>query len=269
MHAAGGSNNWSSQTNEDGTHFLYASRDDLSVPNPLEAESAYLFSAATGSSVCVSCPADGSAPQARPPAFELGMPAVVAGVRLGGSNVLPRSLSEDGRVLFNSEEVLAPGAVEGHGERVGTFLVSHPTQTNLYEWHQGQVALLATGAVEGIGIGGPLGRDVFLKSYEQLAGGDFDFNADVYDLRSGGGFAPPPSPLIPCDPAADQCQGAPSPAPGTSSAPSSTFAGPGNVASQPRKKKHRKKKRHRKKRQRAKGQHGKPGAKNIHRGRAK
>lgn len=225
-------NGWSSQTSEDGSYFLYASRDNLTVPNPLEVESAYLFSTATGSStgssLCVSCPADGGAPKFRPPAFELGMPAVFLGIRPGGFNVLPVSLSEDGRVIFNSEEVLAPGAIEGHGERTGTVLVSHPTQTNVYEWHQGQVALLATGAVEALGMGGPNGRDVFVKSFEQLSGQDFDFNADVYDFRSGGGFAPPPNPPTPCDPAADQCQGTPSPQPATSSPASAAFQDPGN-----------------------------------------
>jgi hypothetical protein len=232
--SAAAGNGWSSQTNEDGSYFLYASRDDLSVPNPEAVESAYLFSAATGTTVCVSCPADSSAPKFRPLLFF--MPTVIPGIRNGGSNVLPVSLSEDGRVIFNSEEVLAPGAIEGHGEMAGGALSSHPTQTNIYERHLGQVSLLATGAVEALGMGGPNGRDVFVKSYEHLSGQDFDFNADVYDLRSGGGFAPPPVPFPPCQvdesvplpPGQTYCQGTPTPQPQAASPASAGFQGPGN-----------------------------------------
>ncbi|HZK16227.1 MAG TPA: hypothetical protein VFC52_06540, partial [Solirubrobacterales bacterium] len=222
-------NNLSAQTNSDGSYFLYASRDDLGINNPLGVESAYLFSAATGSSVCVSCQADGSAPKQRPNNIILGIPSVIAGLRAGGSNVPPVSLSEDGRVIFNSEEVLAPGAIEGQGEALGTAGWLFVTQTNIYEWNQGQVSTLATGAVETLGMGGPNGRDVFIKSFSRLSPHDFDFSADVYDIRSGGGFPPPPEAPQPCDPTEGACQSAASAQPASSRPASSDFVGGGNL----------------------------------------
>lgn len=222
-------NNWSSQTTDDGDYFLYASRDGLEVNNPDAVESAYLFSALAGSTSCVSCPVDGSAPKERVSNIQfVGIPSVIAGMRPGGSNVQPVSLSEDGRVVFNSEEALAPGAVEGHGEHLGTAAWQFLTQTNIYEWDQGQVSTLATGAAETLGVGGPSGRDVFIKSFSRLSAQDFDFSADVYDIRSGGGFPPPPSAPVPCDPVSGACEG-PSSSPPASGVPASgSFVGPGN-----------------------------------------
>ena len=222
-------NNWSSQANHDGSYFLYASRDDLGVNNPKEVELAYLFSAATGATACVSCPGDGSAPEERADIIQHpGLPAVIAGLRAGGSNVPPVSLSEDGRVVFNSEEVLAPGAIEGHGERLGTAAFQFLTETNVYEWDHGQVSTLATGAEETLGMGGPDGRDVFVKSFSRLSPHDFDYSADVYDVRSGGGFPPPAEPQAPCEVASGECQGPPAPQPLASTPASAAFSGEGN-----------------------------------------
>jgi hypothetical protein len=228
MISASVNNNWSSQATDAGSYFLYASRDGLGVNNPEGVESAYLFSSATRDAVCVSCPADGGAPAKRPDNIITGIPSVIAGLRPGGSNVPPVSLSEDGRVIFNSEEVLAPGAVEGHGERLGSAAWEFLTQTNIYEWNQGQVSTLASGAVETLGLGGPNGRDVFVKSFSQLSPHDFDFSADVYDIRSGGGFPAPPTAPVPCDPVSGACEG-PSQAPPLSGLPASAaLVGPGN-----------------------------------------
>ena len=223
-------NNWSSQTTDDGSYFLYASRDDLAVLNPGAVESAYLFSALNERTSCVSCPADGSPPAERVDNVEfVGIPSVIAGVEPGGSNTQPVSLSEDGRVIFNSEEVLAPGAVQGQGERLGSAGWQFLAQTNIYEWDHGQVSTLATGTVETLGMGGPNGRDVFIKAFSRLNAHDFDFSADVYDVRSDGGFpAPPPAP-VPCDPVGGGCDGLFSPPPGIEVPASASFTGRGNA----------------------------------------
>lgn len=226
------SNGWSSQTNSNGSYFLFGSRDDLSIDNPTEAEGAYLYSAATGSTVCISCPADGTAPKARPFETIAGITGVVAGVE-PATNVQPVSLSEDGRAIFSSEDALAPGAVEGEGEYRGTALVKFLVQNNIYEWNQDQLSTLATGAVETLGMGGPNGRDIFIKSFDRLSEHDFDFSADVYDLRSGGGFPPPLDAPEPCDPTEGACQGPASDQPAPSSIASAAFQGPGNPPPSP------------------------------------
>ena len=122
------------------------------------------------------------------------------------------------------------GEAEGNGEHLGTAAWQYLTQTNIYEWNQGQVSTLATGAVETLGVGGPNGRDVFIKSFSRLSAQDFDFSADVYDIRSGGGFPPPPSAPVPCDPVSGACEGPSSQPPASGVPASGSFVGPGNPA---------------------------------------
>ena len=220
---------WTAQTNETGSYFLFASRDNMTGTNPAGVESAYLYSHANGTAQCVSCPQDGRAPHER---FQFG-PKVISQAPSDPNfaNHTPRSLSEDGRVIFNSEDALTPNAVEGHGGQAGTLVHPNATEASIYEWRQGQIALLAYGQVEMIDMGGPNGngRDVFIKTYDQLDPRDFDFNSDIYDFRSGGGFAPPLKAPTPCDPAADQCQGMPAPQPSPpAGGGSAEFSGPGN-----------------------------------------
>jgi hypothetical protein len=221
---------WTSQTNDAGTYLLYASRDNMTGTNAQEVESAYIYSSATGANECISCPRNGTPPGSRYPVSATGAPTVLGGLTTveAQTTSLIRSLSEDGRAIFNSEDVLAPGAIKGEGITVGTAVVKFPVQTNIYEWHDGQVSLLATGKVSADGMAGPEGRDVFIKTYDQLTGSDFDFAADIYDLRSGGGFPSPPPPPPPCDPSADQCQGSPASQPGAVGGATQSFAGPGN-----------------------------------------
>jgi hypothetical protein len=251
---------WAAQTNGAGTYFLFASADNMTGTNPAEVDEAYLFSAATGATECVSCPRDGSAPHARIGEEVVGHAgaalAAMGNEYAGVANYTPVSLSEDGRVIFASEDALAPGAVEGHGKTFGTALHHISAENNLYEWHRGQVSLLTTGRFEMIGMGGPDGRDVFLRTYEQLDSHDFDFNSDLYDFRSFGGFAPPPKPQTPCDPDADQCQPPPTQVPGAPSPETSGQPMAGNPPLAPLKKKHKKHKGNKKHHGRATGNRG-------------
>jgi hypothetical protein len=221
---------WTSQTDDAGDYLLYASRDNMSGTNPQQVESAYVYTHTSRTNECISCPRDGTAPGSRYPVDQSGAPTVLGGITTIEQNnpALIRSLSADGRVIFNSEDVLAPGAVKGEGKLLGTFVVKFPVQTNIYEWHDGQVSLLATGKVSAFGMAGPEGRDVFIKTYDHLTGYDFDSAADVYDLRGGGGFPSPPTPTPPCDPSADQCQGAPTGQSSAANPATQSFTGPGN-----------------------------------------
>jgi len=240
---------WNAQTTKDGDYLLFVSSDNLGGANPNGVSTAYLYSAATGQTECVSCDQNGIAQGA-------GAPRMITASPTAFNSFVPDSLSEDGRVFFTSEAALAPGAVDGQESEAAlkSPIEDNLTENNLYEWHQGQVSLLATGKVTFRNMAGPGGRDAFITSYEQLAGQDTDFAPDLYDLRIGGGFAPPPPPPPACDPAADQCQGAPS-APAVAPSPSSVGTAGGNPpvppeAKQPKAKKH--KKRHHKKKRKAK-----------------
>jgi hypothetical protein len=212
--------NWTSQANDVGSYFLFVSHDNMTGTNPAEVEEAYLFSAATGAAECVSCPRDGSAPHAA------GSGVLRTPEELQARVVQPNSLSEDGRVVFTVEDALTPDAVEGHG--AGANPETEIFENNIYEWHQGQISLLATGQAQALGMGGPAGRDVFLRTTARLAPQDFDLGYDIYDLRSGGGFPAPPPPPVPCDVASSACQGAETPQPAGLSPASQSSSGEGN-----------------------------------------
>jgi len=201
---------WVGQTTKSGDYLLFPSRADMTGTNPENLRQVYRYSALDETTVCVSCPS-GRAPSADA-VLRDQFSSTSAGL---GGNYTPRSLSEDGRVFFNSEDALAPGAVEGDGSR-----------TNVYEWYRGQLSLLTSGRAEMIDIGED-GRDVYVRSFEQLIPQDVDFAADIYDLRVGGGFAAPPT-VTSCDPAADQCQGTSGTPPSASTPPSAGFTGPGS-----------------------------------------
>jgi hypothetical protein len=131
-------------------------------------------------------------------------------------------MSDNGnRVFFAMTDALAPGAVSGN--------------QNIYEWEEGQVYLLATadkaagsGSFSGLFGSSASGDDVFIHTPRSLDPRDVDSVQDIYDIRVGGGFPPPPPPPTPCDPAADQCQGAPASVPPMHTAASEGLVGPGN-----------------------------------------
>jgi hypothetical protein len=135
-----------------------------------------------------------------------------------------RAISEDGsRIVFSSTEPLSPA--------------DHSGSENVYEWHQavsgeeGVVSLVSGGAAETSAhspVITPSGNDVFFVTTQGLVPDDTDGQADVYDARLGGGFAPAPTAVAPC--AGDACQGsltnpAPLLVPGSvSQAPGGNFA---------------------------------------------
>jgi hypothetical protein len=212
---------WSSKVTPDGSHLLFVSSAKVSGYDSGGFREAYLYSAETQSTLCVSCRRDG-----QPSLGEPSPIGVIASNRGGQSeeNYYPRSLSDDAsQAFFTSRDPLAPGAASGNGAE------------GIYEWRNGQVSLLAS---ESGGTGTKIayldasadGRDVFILTAKQLDPHDTDFSYDAYDLRAGGGFPPPAEPPLPCVPAEDQCQGPASPPPPASSPASSGFVGAGNPA---------------------------------------
>jgi hypothetical protein len=249
-HSAGGmlarwSQTWSSWVTPSGRDLVFESRANLAGYNSGSKEIVYHYSADTEQLQCVSCRADG---QPSPTEADIGVGNQLPGPVTPETQIAlhyARPMSDDGsKVFFISRDPLAPAAVEG--------------QRNLYEWENGRVHLLQIlGTKERLADTSADGSDVFFTSAQQLVGQDFDNEIDLYDARTNGGFPPPPPAPVPCEPAADECQGPTNPAPAVSSPASESFSGPGSPppSSKHHRKKHRKKhKRHqRKSRQKATG----------------
>lgn len=147
------------------------------------------YHAADGSLACVSCNPTGARP-AGPSQLSL---IAVTGSRFSQ----PRNVLADGRVFFDSSDVLS----SNDGE---------PGVENVYEYEQdgqdtcalsgGCVSLISSGH-SGFGAqffsATPSGRDVFITTRAQLLPEDHDELVDLYDVREGGGF-PAPEAATPC-----------------------------------------------------------------------
>jgi hypothetical protein len=225
----GNNQRWISQATPDGAHLLFDSSANVTGYASGGTEEAYLYSAESGKTVCVSCRRDGE-----PPLESTSPYGPIAPGETGEPDYITRSrsLSDDGsRVFFTMRDPLAPRAIAGN--------------QNIYEWEKGQVYLLSDGKGGAKFVDSSAsGNDVFLTSTEQLDAHDTDFVADAYDLRVGGGYPPPAASPPPCEPAKDQCQGTPVAPPPASAAPSASFAGAGNpplpAAEKPKQRKHKK-----------------------------
>lgn len=112
--------------------------------------------------------------------------ATTADIAGGGfPSQVPRTLSGDGRrAFFDTREPLLPEDVND--------------QQDVYEWHDGTLGLVSSGAAghtatfQGIS---PDGRDAFIMTDSTLTSDDQDNgDIDVYDARIGGGFTREPPP---------------------------------------------------------------------------
>jgi hypothetical protein len=226
-------NAWRSQTAPDGEHLLFVSTSNLTGYDSGGVAEAYLYSAGAGTTICLSCRADG-----QPSVGAAGAGGTSPLVEVGLGDHRPVLISEDGReVFFKMRDVLAPGAREG--------------DENLYEWHDGQISFLSgdipgtAGLARSAFLGASSdGSSIFFRSERALVPQDTDERQDVYVARAGGGFAPPLSPPTPCDPLAEgSCHGSLAGAEGTPVSPvGSSSVGAGNQppAAAKRKRKHHK-----------------------------
>jgi hypothetical protein len=127
------------------------------------------------------------------------------------------SLSDDGRVFFNTGEPLVQRDTD--------------SKDDAYEWSDGRVELISSGQSQfdsGLLSVTHDGTDAFFFTREKLASGDQNGSLTrVYDARENGGFfvVPPP----PSCAASDECHGPGSPAPGPPSINTNTQPG-GNCA---------------------------------------
>jgi hypothetical protein len=226
--------NW--YTTPDGDYLLFASARELTgystaeAPGafcPLEAASGgsglvghcaevYRYDALDGSVVCVSCNPSGAAPVSN---AQFARRTSAGGVPAGGSD---NPLSEDGSyAFFDTADALVPQDTDG--------------TLDVYEWHEegerARVSLISSGEdlAPSYFLGASAtGANVFFGTHARLVPEDTDSSGDVYDARIDGGFAAASAGEVECEGAA--CQG-PSAPPTYTTPSSSTFSGPGDVAS--------------------------------------
>jgi hypothetical protein len=186
------------------------------------------YDATAGKLRCVSCNPTGA-----PPIGDSVVPGTVnfldASEGWQSSSVQQRYLDDNGRMFFDSKEVLVPQATNG--------------SENVYEFDPDGVGscALATGCIylisSGTGAGASEfvdasedGNDVFFVTFDRLVSQDSDELADLYDARVGGGFSLPEVPAC----SGEACKPPNTPAPSIYGAPASVaFVGPGNPFSAP------------------------------------
>ncbi|HWY19438.1 MAG TPA: hypothetical protein VNY27_12095 [Solirubrobacteraceae bacterium] len=214
------------------------------IPQPIEtpAMQVYRYDSETDAVECVSC-ASPSDPEPR-----FGSYALITQIK---PNVGPglTSASANGEfAFFSTPAALLPADVDGEiePEPNDTPPDTHPSlggetslSSDVYEWRadgvygcarvQGCLSLITNGRGGYLNL--PLGsahegRDVFIYTRSQLASSDRDNAGDVYDVRIGGGFPPPPPGPVECE--GDACS-TPASAPNDATPSSFTFQGTGNL----------------------------------------
>ena len=190
---------------------------------PGSCSEVYLYDAQANSLRCVSCNPTGARP--------LGPSALPQSAAAG------RSVSDSGRVFFDSSDALLPTDTNGTqdvyefeppgvgscGEASPLFFVSSG----------GCLGLISSGASPEPSTfldASENGNDVFFVTTSRLVGEDFDQSADVYDAHvcSAESSCQPPPPPPPVECAGDACQ-PPVQAPDDQTPGSLTFQGPGNL----------------------------------------
>ena len=164
------------QMTPDGRYLLLVSANKLTADDIDDARDVYRYDAQTHVMVRVSTLVSGGGGNTSNPGFDVSIPEEPA-------------VSADGStVIFDTAEALSLSDINGVGD--------------VYSWHDGQVSLISAGGGRAVGVS-TSGRDLFFRTAAQVLGADGDANADVYDARLGGGFAPAQTPP-PCS--GDQCQ---------------------------------------------------------------
>jgi hypothetical protein len=131
------------------------------------------------------------------------------------------SLTDDGRLFFDTTEPLAPRDLDN--------------REDVYEWANGKVDLISTGVSQfdsALLSASADATDVYFFTRDSLVPQDTNGElVKIYDARANGGFPylPPP---VPCK-ASDECHGPGSATPPTPNINSVTQAGGGNLSAHP------------------------------------
>lgn len=232
------------QVSPDGLHAAFMSNAPLTGRDNADAEhgepnaEVFLYDAVSGELRCVSCNPTGARPAGRNLS---GGEDYWAAAQIPGwqsQHQGPRVLSEDGdRLFFESFQALVLSDTNGRAdvyqwEAAGAGDCTE-SQSAFSEQAGGCIRLISSGrsSVDSKLIDASAdGRDVFFTTAESLLVQDSGL-VDVYDARIGGGFPPPPVPRTPCE--GEACQSPPSP-PADPTPASSTFFGPGDESTAPK-----------------------------------
>jgi DNA-binding beta-propeller fold protein YncE len=243
----------------------YDNRDAVSGKPDAEV---YLYHASTGALVCASC----NPTNARPMGAEDGHTTLFNGGAgrswngagwvaasapswlvnsvgsVEGAVYQPRSLSDSGRLFFDSHDALVPQDVNGTEDVYeyepagdGTCTEGIASGSSLYvSGEQGCVALISSGTSSEESAfldASESGGDVFFLTTAKLVSQDYDTSYDVYDVHECTSSSPCPAPAAEQPPACTteaSCKAPPTPQPSIFGLPSSaTFSGPGNTTSSP------------------------------------
>jgi hypothetical protein len=199
---------------EDGTHLLLPSNTPLTSYENHSVQELYLYTAGAGTTECVSCNPNGTAPEAPAQAGE------VRGFTVGQlyNWALPHPMAANGsEIFFETAEALVPG--DGNKAE------------DVYEWAKGQVHLISSGtdpAGAYFGDASANGENVYFITHASLIPSDEDQSADLYDARVNGGIAPAPASLPKCW--GVECREEAQAAPVFAQVASLSFEGAGNAA---------------------------------------
>lgn len=205
----------SANTSPSGAYFAFGSTASLTgydnhdlAFNQLDRE-IFLYEAeangGAGALSCVSCIPDGTQPKSSTNiVFDGNSGSATPG---GNASWKASAVLDSGQVLFDSEEPLAQGDLNG--------------RRDVYEYEGGQHHLISSGSHAGpsrfMGASAN-GVDLFFRTAQPLLAEDTDGeNASLYDARIGGGFPQPPPPVAPC--ASESCRAGPAAQLPTSTAP--------------------------------------------------
>lgn len=188
----------------------------------------YEYNAVANAMSCVSCN-----PSGFPPVGDSIVPNEVNFLQSSrgweSNTEQQRYLDDNGRLFFDSLEVLVPSATNNN-ENVYEF---DPDGLGSCASGSGCLNLISTGTGNGQSRfvdASASGDDVFFVTYDQLVSQDGDDLADLYDARVDGGFTLPGVP--PCE--GEACKPPNSPVPSIYGAPASAaFEGPGNPVATP------------------------------------
>ncbi len=204
---------------------------------------AFLYDSATDELLCASCNPSGTRP--------LG-PTNLRRIYLGGPLPQPHYLSDEGRLLFDSQDSLSPfdtneGTVPGHA--VEDVYQYEPNGVGSCKRAAGCISLISAGheaADSNFVSMDEDGKNVFFTTRDQLVLKDKDDLIDLYVAREDGGI-PAETEVSRGECQGEACQPLVSP-PNDPTPGSSSYEGAGNVdEKKAQKKKHKKKKKHAKK----------------------
>lgn len=190
------------ETTDDGQFLVFTSYGELTTDDTDTARDIYRYDARTETLERVSVGEDGADQNGNNSGHDVELPIMNIGGGLPRDNYLmfSRAISEDGsRIAFGTADPLSEKATNG--------------LPNVYEWHDGTVSLVSSGAATGP-EGEPLrepvvitpsGHDIFFRSSQGLVPQDADGLNDVYDARLGVGFPEQPDERRACEDGG--CQG--------------------------------------------------------------